>query len=107
MIERALRGYVPARRNMLSRAMRYSLFSGGKRLRSVLLLASGEAVGGRRSELLPFACGVEMIHTYSLIHDDLPAMDDDALRRGKPTTHRVFGEGMALLAGDALLTEPN
>lgn len=105
LIDATLRRYVPARRDVLSRAMRYSLFSGGKRVRPVLLLAAGEAVGGRRRQLLPFACGIEMIHTYSLIHDDLPAMDDDALRRGKPTAHRVFGEGMAILAGDALLTE--
>jgi geranylgeranyl diphosphate synthase type II len=105
LIDRALDRYVPDRGDTLSRAMRYSLFSGGKRLRSVLLLAAGEAVGGRVRQLLPFACGVEMIHTYSLMHDDLPAMDDDDLRRGKPTAHRVFGEGAAILAGDALLTE--
>lgn len=105
LIDAALRRYIPARRDVLSRAMRYSLFSGGKRVRPVLLLAAGEAVGGRRRQLLPFACGIEMIHTYSLIHDDLPAMDDDALRRGKPTAHRAFGEAMAILAGDALLTE--
>jgi geranylgeranyl diphosphate synthase type II len=104
-IDRALGRYVPARADPLSRAMRYGLFPGGKRLRAVLLLAAGEAVGGRRRALLPFACAVEMIHTYSLIHDDLPAMDDDLLRRGRPTAHRVFGEGMAILAGDALLTE--
>jgi geranylgeranyl diphosphate synthase type II len=105
MVDQALGRYVPARGDTLSRAMRYSLFSGGKRLRSVLLLAAGESVGGQRRLLLPFACGIEMIHAYSLIHDDLPALDDDELRRGKPTTHRVFGESMAILAGDALLTE--
>jgi len=88
----------------IHRAVRYSLFAGGKRIRPVLVLAAGEAVGGAREELLPFACAVEMIHTYSLIHDDLPAMDDDDLRRGKPTSHKVFGEAMAILAGDALLT---
>jgi geranylgeranyl diphosphate synthase type II len=88
----------------IHRAVRYSLFAGGKRIRPVLVLAAGEAVGGEREEVLPFACAVEMIHTYSLIHDDLPAMDDDDLRRGKPTSHRVFGEGIAILAGDALLT---
>jgi len=88
----------------IHRAVRYSLFAGGKRLRPVLALASGEAVGGDREELMPFACAVEMIHTYSLIHDDLPAMDDDDLRRGKPTSHKVFGEANAILAGDALLT---
>ncbi len=85
--------------------MRYSLFNGGKRIRPILLLAAAEAVGGDRGVAMPFACAVEMIHTYSLIHDDLPAMDDDALRRGKPTNHLVFGEGLAILAGDALLTD--
>ena len=85
-------------------ALRYSLFAGGKRIRPLLVLAAGEAVGGEREELLPLACAVEMIHTYSLIHDDLPAMDDDDLRRGKPTSHKVFGEAIAILAGDALLT---
>ena len=88
----------------IHRAVRYSLFAGGKRIRPVLALAAGEAVGGSRADLLPFACAVEMIHTYSLIHDDLPAMDNDDLRRGKPTSHKVFGEAIAILAGDALLT---
>jgi len=78
--------------------------AGGKRIRPVLVLAAGEAVGGRREELMPLACAVEMIHTYSLVHDDLPAMDNDDLRRGKPTAHKVFGEAIAILAGDALLT---
>src|SRR5262249_45931781 len=90
---------------ILDRAMRYSLFSGGKRVRPILALASGEAVGAPAARVLPFACALEMIHSYSLIHDDLPAMDDDDLRRGKPTNHIVFGEGMAILAGDGLLTE--
>lgn len=85
-------------------AARYSLFAGGKRIRPVLTLAAGEAAGGHRDEIMPLACAVEMIHTYSLIHDDLPAMDDDDLRRGKPTSHKVFGEAIAILAGDALLT---
>lgn len=89
----------------IDKAMRYSLFSGGKRIRPILALASGEAVGGPTKRLMPFACALEMIHAYSLIHDDLPAMDDDDLRRGKPTNHVVFGEGMAILAGDGLLTE--
>jgi geranylgeranyl diphosphate synthase type II len=89
----------------LTRAMRYSLFSGGKRIRPILSIAATEAVGGTATPVLPFACAVELIHTYSLIHDDLPAMDDDDLRRGQPTSHRVFGEGIAVLAGDALLTE--
>jgi geranylgeranyl diphosphate synthase type II len=88
----------------IHRAMRYSLFAGGKRIRPLLVLAAGEAVGGDTEELLRLACAVEMIHTYSLIHDDLPAMDNDDLRRGKPTSHKVFGEAMAILAGDALLT---
>jgi geranylgeranyl diphosphate synthase type II len=88
----------------IHRAVRYSLFAGGKRIRPILVLAAGEAVGGRPDDLMPLACAVEMIHTYSLIHDDLPAMDDDDLRRGKPTSHRVFGEAIAILAGDALLT---
>jgi geranylgeranyl diphosphate synthase, type II len=88
----------------IHRAARYSLFAGGKRIRPLLVLAAGEAVGGATAELLPLACAVEMIHTYSLIHDDLPAMDNDDLRRGKPTSHKVFGEAIAILAGDALLT---
>jgi geranylgeranyl diphosphate synthase type II len=85
--------------------MRYSLFSGGKRVRPILALAAGEAVGGEARRTLPFACALEMVHAYSLIHDDLPAMDDDDLRRGEPTNHIVFGEGIAILTGDALLTE--
>ena len=88
----------------IHRAVRYSLFAGGKRIRPVLVLAAGEAVGGAREELMPLACAVEMVHTYSLVHDDLPAMDDDDLRRGQPTSHKVFGEAIAILAGDALLT---
>jgi len=88
----------------IHRAVRYSLFAGGKRVRPLLALAAGDAVGGRREETMPLGCAVEMIHTYSLIHDDLPAMDDDDLRRGKPTSHKVFGEAIAILAGDALLT---
>ena len=84
-------------------AMRYSLLAGGKRLRPMMLLAACEAVGGRREDAIPFACAIEMIHTYSLIHDDLPAMDDDDYRRGRLTSHKVFGEDMAILAGDGLL----
>ncbi|MBM7581298.1 geranylgeranyl diphosphate synthase type II [Caldicoprobacter guelmensis] len=87
----------------LLKAMNYSLFAGGKRIRPVLLLAAHELVGGNIEESMALACGLEMIHTYSLIHDDLPAMDDDDLRRGMPTNHKVFGEGMAILAGDGLL----
>lgn len=88
----------------IHRAVRYSLLGGGKRIRPALVLAAGEAVGGARAEVLPLAVAVEMIHTYSLIHDDLPAMDNDDLRRGQPTSHKVFGEAVAILAGDALLT---
>jgi geranylgeranyl diphosphate synthase type II len=89
----------------LAVAMRYTLLSEGKRVRPILAIAACEAVGGQTSRVLPFACALEMIHAYSLIHDDLPAMDDDDLRRGRPTNHVVFGEAMAILAGDALLTE--
>lgn len=85
-------------------AMRYSLFAGGKRLRPILLMSAADAVGGSGEDYLNVACGLEMIHTYSLIHDDLPAMDNDDFRRGKLTSHKVFGEGIAVLAGDALLT---
>ncbi|MEW5722897.1 MAG: polyprenyl synthetase family protein [Thermodesulfobacteriota bacterium] len=88
----------------LVRSMRYSLLAGGKRLRPVLCLAGCEAVGGRSEEALPAAAALELIHTYSLIHDDLPGMDDDDLRRGRPSNHMVFGEGLAILAGDGLLT---
>jgi geranylgeranyl diphosphate synthase type II len=86
-------------------AMGYSLLAGGKRLRPILCLASTDAVGGLRSMAMPAACAIELIHTYSLIHDDLPAMDNDTMRRGRPTLHVVAGEGMAILAGDGLLTE--
>ncbi len=89
----------------LHRAIRHSLFAGGKRIRPILCMAAHETVGGKGEGVLPFACALEMIHTYSLIHDDLPAIDNDDYRRGKPTCHHVFGEGMAILAGDALLTE--
>lgn len=89
----------------IHKAMRYSLQAGGKRLRPILVLAACEAVGGRIKDAMPPACAVEMVHTYSLIHDDLPAMDNDDFRRGKPTSHKVFGEGIAILAGDGLLTQ--
>lgn len=88
----------------LHRAMRYSVLAGGKRLRPALVLASGEAMGAKTEDLMPAACAMEMIHTYSLIHDDLPAMDNDDLRRGRPTCHKAFGDAVAILAGDALLT---
>jgi geranylgeranyl diphosphate synthase type II len=108
LVDRHLAAYFPtdhAPTRRLAEAMRYSLLAGGKRIRPVLMMAAAEAVGGEARGVLSFACAIEMIHTYSLIHDDLPAMDDDALRRGKPTSHVVFGEGLAILAGDALLTE--
>ena len=89
----------------LGEAMRYSLEAGGKRVRPILCLLAAEAVGGTAAQALPGALALEYVHTYSLIHDDLPAMDDDDLRRGRPTSHKVFGEGHAILAGDALLTE--
>ena len=107
-VDRALERYLTKQSGCAAaiwNAMRYGLFPGGKRIRPILTLAAGEICGGKRRELLPFACAVEMIHAYSLIHDDLPALDDDDLRRGIPTAHKVFGEGMALLAGDGLLTE--
>lgn len=108
LVDRALTQVLPKRTALprtLDKAMRYSLFSGGKRIRPILALASGEAVGAPIARIMPFACALEMIHSYSLVHDDLPAMDDDDLRRGKPTNHVVFGEAMAILAGDGLLTE--
>ncbi len=89
----------------IHKAMRYSLFAGGKRMRPAVLLAAAAACGGSEKNAMPLACAVECIHTYSLIHDDLPAMDNDDFRRGKPTNHKVFGEGIAVLAGDALLTQ--
>jgi geranylgeranyl diphosphate synthase type II len=89
----------------LHKAVRHSLFSGGKRIRPILSIAAFEAVGGRGDGILPFACALEMIHTYSLIHDDLPAIDNDDYRRGQPTCHKLFGEAIGILAGDALLTE--
>jgi len=105
LVERALVRRFPARGTGLRRAIRYSLLGGGKRLRPILALAAGEVAGASVRTVLPFACALELVHTYSLVHDDLPAMDDDDLRRGRPTSHRVFGEGVAILVGDALLTE--
>jgi geranylgeranyl diphosphate synthase type II len=107
-VNRALDRFLPsaaAKPATIHKAMRYSLFAGGKRMRPALCLAAASACGGRDSAAMPLACAVECIHTYSLIHDDLPAMDDDDFRRGKPTNHKVFGEGIAVLAGDALLTQ--
>ena len=106
LIEHALERYVQKEalpQKTIYEAMRYSLLSGGKRLRPILVLLSCELCGGAAEAALPFACALEMIHTYSLIHDDLPAMDNDTLRRGMPTCHVKFGEAMAILAGDALL----
>ena len=108
LIERALARTVPAQGGLESRlfeAMRYSLLDGGKRLRPILALAACEAAGGSIDDALNFACAVEMIHTYSLIHDDLPTMDNDDLRHGKPTNHKVYGDAIATLAGDALVTD--
>jgi len=107
-VEAALSRFLPPAKTKpatLHRAMRYSIFAGGKRLRPILALAAAESCGGSTRLALPVACAVECIHTYSLIHDDLPCMDDDDLRRGRPTSHKVFGEGIAVLTGDALLTE--
>ncbi|HUU80263.1 MAG TPA: polyprenyl synthetase family protein, partial [Acidobacteriota bacterium] len=98
IVERALEAYFPEPEGPafeVARAMKYSLFAGGKRLRPILCMAGAEAVGGNETDVLPVACALELIHTYSLIHDDLPVMDDDQLRRGKPTNHMVFGEAMA------------
>lgn len=107
-VDQALRRFLPKTTqapHTIHKAMRYSVFAGGKRLRPILTLAAAEACGGKEKNALPPACAVEIMHTYSLVHDDLPCMDDDDLRRGRPTSHRVFGEGMAVLTGDALLTE--
>jgi geranylgeranyl diphosphate synthase type II len=108
IVEEALQYYLPGEDNIpadIYKAVRYSVFNGGKRVRPILCLAAAEAVGGDLGQAIPVACALELIHSYSLIHDDLPAMDDDDFRRGKPACHKVFGENMAILAGDALLTE--
>src|SRR5881397_2890881 len=106
-IDRALARYLP-KENVkpvtIHKAMRYSLFAGGKRLRPILCIAAAEACGGKVDNALPLACAIECIHTYSLVHDDLPSMDNYDFRRGRPTCHKVFGDGIAVLAGDALLT---
>jgi geranylgeranyl diphosphate synthase type II len=107
LVDKALDEALPTGDNdaaILHKAMRYSLFAGGKRIRPILAMAAAEAVGGRPERVLPLAVALECIHTYSLIHDDLPAMDDDDMRRGKPALHKAFGEAVAILAGDALLT---
>ena len=108
LVDGALEAYFPEPEGLASdviKAMKYSLFAGGKRLRPILCMAGADVVGGSGIYVLPVACALEAIHTYSLIHDDLPAMDDDDMRRGKPTSHKVFGEAVAVLAGDGLLTE--
>jgi geranylgeranyl diphosphate synthase, type II len=108
IVEEALERYLPEKNGHpqeLHNAMHYSVFAGGKRIRPILCLAALEACGGDLASAMPVACALELIHTYSLIHDDLPAMDNDDFRRGKPTSHKVFGEAAAILAGDALLTE--
>jgi geranylgeranyl diphosphate synthase type II len=108
LVDDALGRWLPGVRTApatIHKAMRYAVFAGGKRLRPVLCVAAAEACGGEPEQALPAACAVEVMHTYSLVHDDLPCMDDDDLRRGRPTCHKVFGEGMAVLCGDALLTE--
>jgi len=108
IVEDALLRYLPSEDNIpaeIFKAIRYSVFAGGKRIRPILCLAAVEVLGGDMAPALPVACALELIHTYSLIHDDLPAMDNDDFRRGKPTSHKVFGEAIAILAGDALLTE--
>ncbi|TGU70884.1 polyprenyl synthetase family protein [Geomonas terrae] len=108
LVDQALERFLPAATELpssLHGSMRYSVFAGGKRVRPVLMLAACEAVGGSPDAVMPAACAMEMIHTYSLIHDDLPAMDNDDFRRGNPTNHKVYGEATAILAGDALLTE--
>ena len=108
LVDQALELYLPAESTeppVIFRSARYSVFAGGKRLRPILCIGAAEAVGGPIDAVMPAACALELIHTYSLIHDDLPAMDDDDFRRGKPTSHKVFGEAVAILAGDALLTD--
>jgi geranylgeranyl diphosphate synthase type II len=107
-VDKALHRFLPAEKiapQTIHKAMRYSVFAGGKRLRPILCIAAAEACGGDAERAMPAACAVEVLHTYSLVHDDLPCMDDDDLRRGRPTCHKVFGDGMAVLCGDALLTE--
>ena len=107
IVEEALQRYLPENGipAEIYEAVRYSVFNGGKRIRPILCMAAAEAVGGDLAQVMPVACALEFIHSYSLIHDDLPSMDNDDFRRGKPTCHKVFGENMAILAGDALLTE--
>lgn len=107
-VNKSLEKYIEEKevpQSTIYKAMNYSVHAGGKRIRPVIMMAAAELVGATRESVMPFACAIEMIHTYSLIHDDLPCMDDDDLRRGKPTNHKVFGEAVAVLAGDALLNK--
>ena len=108
LVEASLHGYLDIRRmwapKRLTESMQYSAYAGGKRIRPYLTVAFCQLFGGKETDAMPFACAVECVHTYSLIHDDLPCMDDDDIRRGKPTNHKMYGESTALLAGDALLT---
>src|SRR5438876_4421051 len=107
IVDRALEHYLgkySGASQTIFRAMRYGIFPGGKRIRPILTLAAGKLFDAKQDFILPFACAVEMIHAYSLIHDDLPALDDDDVRRGQPSCHKQFGEALAILAGDALLT---
>jgi len=107
LVDEALKNLMPRPSGMAAEvieSMNYSLFAGGKRIRPILCIAGAETIGGSAEDVLPFACAIELIHSYSLIHDDLPVMDNDDLRRGKPTNHKVFGEAIAILAGDGLLT---
>src|SRR5690349_6590480 len=108
LVEQVLNQYLDTTNSdpeIIHESMRYSIFAGGKRLRPVLVLAGAEICGKKPDVALPTAAAMELIHTYSLVHDDLPAMDDDDLRRGRPTNHKVYGEAIAILAGDALLTK--
>lgn len=104
LIDKSLKKYLPKGNDIIKKAMRYSVFSGGKRIRPVIAIESSRLCGGTIKDVMCAACAIEFVHTYSLIHDDLPAMDNDDFRRGKPTCHKVFGETTAILAGDALLT---
>lgn len=105
LVNAALKKFLPGDNSIISRSMRYSMLAGGKRLRPVFVILAAELFGVKASKVMPAACAVEYMHTYSLVHDDLPAMDNDDLRRGKPTSHKKFGEAAAILCGDALLTE--
>ncbi len=106
VVDGLLKKYLPKDKSVISKAMRYSVMAGGKRLRPIFVMLGAETFGLDTKKIEPAVCAVEFLHTYSLIHDDLPAMDNDDLRRGKPTNHKKFGESAAILAGDALLTLP-